>query len=95
LISFRKKANSYTIKLAPFGRTFDPSIFHSLPVTARTTKNRHYRFSALEFSKTKLKIDDRLVDPHFTPAPGTAIIVFLRRRAKGNILPLLKFPLCS
>jgi len=83
------------LDLAPFGRTFDPSVFHSLLVTVGATKNRHNRLSALELSKTKLKIDDRLVDPHFTPAQGTTVVVLRRRGAKGNILPLLKPPLCS
>lgn len=86
---------SYTIKLAPFGRAFDPGIFHSLSVTVRTADKRHFDFSPLEFSEAKLEINDGLIDPHLTPAPGTAIIVLLRRGAKGNILPLLKLHLCS
>jgi hypothetical protein len=77
------------IKLAPFGRTFNSSIFHGLPVTAGTTKNRHNHISSLKFGVTNLEIDDRLVDPYLTAAHGTAVVVFLRRGAKGNILPLL------
>jgi len=85
----------HKMNLAPFGRTFDPGVFHRLSVTARTPNDRHNHLSSLKFGKAKLEIDDRLVDPHFTPAPGTAIIVLLRRGAKGNILPILKFHLCS
>ena len=77
------------MNLAPFGRAFDPCVFHGLPVTIGATKNGHNHFSSLELGETKLEINDRLVDPYLTPAPGTAIIVLLRRGAKGNILPLL------
>jgi len=79
------------IKLSPFGRAFDPGVFHGFLVTVGTTKNGHDGLSPLKLSKSELKIDDRFVDPHFTPAPNTAVIVLLRRGAKRNILPILKF----
>ena len=82
------------LNLSPFGRTFNPGVFHGLPVTIGTTKNRHFHFSSLEFSKAELEINDRFVDPHLTPAPGTAVVVLLRRGAKGNILPFLQFLPC-
>jgi hypothetical protein len=87
--SVQRTAQEIELNLAPFGRAFDAGIFHGLVVTTGTTKNRHKHFSSLEFSVTKLEIDDRLVDPYLTAAHGTAVVVFLRRGAKGNILPLL------
>ena len=94
LISLRKNANSYTIKLSPFGRAFDPGVFQSLSVAVGAAKNGHHGFPSLEFSKTELEVNDRFVDPHFTPAPDTAVVVLLRRGAKGNILPLLRLHRC-
>ncbi len=60
-------------KLTPLGRVSNPSVFHHLLVTDGAAKNGHGRF----------------VDPHFTPPPRTAIIVFFRRGAKGNVLTFL------
>lgn len=79
-------SGTFSYKLSPFGRTLEPSIPHSLSVTIGTAKNGHFRFSALEFSEAKLEINDCLVDPYLTPAPGAAVIVLLQRGAKGNIL---------
>lgn len=76
------------MNLSPFGRAFDPCILHALPVAVRATKNWHLRFSSLEFGEAKLEINDGLVDPNLTPAPGAAIVVFLRRGSKGNLLLL-------
>ena len=77
------------MNLAPFGRAFGSGVFHGLPVTARATKNRHDHFSSFEFGITKFEINDRLVNPYLATTLETTVIVFLRRGAKGNILPLL------
>ncbi|MDY6856278.1 MAG: VOC family protein [Thermodesulfobacteriota bacterium] len=77
------------VNLAPFGRAFDPGGLHGLPITARATKNGHFHFSSLVFGKAKLEINDGFVDPLLTSAPATAVVVLLRLRTKGNILPLL------
>ena len=84
-----RKSGGMSFELAPFGRAFDPGVFQGLQVTTGTAKNRHNHFSSLEFGKAKFKVNDGFIDPHFTSAPGTAVVVLLRRGTKGNILPLL------
>ena len=84
-----RKSGGMSFELAPFGRAFDPGVFQGLQVTTGTAKNRHNHFSSLEFGKAKFEVNDGFVDPHFTSAPATAVVVLLRRGAKGNILPLL------
>jgi len=79
----------FHLNLAPFGRAFDSGIFHGLPVTARATKNRHDHFSSFKFGISKFEIYDRLVNPYLATTLKTAVTVFLRRGAKGNILPIL------
>jgi hypothetical protein len=76
------------MNLAPFGWTFDSCVFHSFLVATGTTNNRHKAFLVypFEFGQTQFEINDGLINPYLTPAPGTAIIVLLRRGAKGNII---------
>src|SRR5208337_2181499 len=76
---------SRRVNLTPFGRAFNPGVFHALPVAIRATKNRPFRFSSLELCKAKLEIYDGLIDPHLTSTPRAAILVFLRRRAERDI----------
>jgi hypothetical protein len=61
------------IKLAPFGRAFDPSIFHGLSATVGTTNKWHFRFSSFEFGEAKLEINNGFINPHLTPAPGATV----------------------
>lgn len=80
--------SNIVLNLTPFGRTFDSCIFHSLLVTAWTTKNRHETFlvSPLEIRQPQLKINNGFVYPYLTLTPATAIVVFLWWRTEGPVL---------
>src|SRR5262249_3024250 len=65
-------------------------VFHGLAVASGTPQRRHAAsIFPTKFRRTDSHINDRFIDQHLFTADRATIEVFLRRRAKGFVQPLL------